>query len=280
MNRRMFLGTLAILSTLGALSCTKRAPESPQPTGVAAVHQDPEGYYTCPMHPQVHQHDPGNCPICGMALVKVSGEKQETKPEVVSSHELHTTENQLALAGIGKYTVTRKDMTFTVPVSGRQLSSREIAFQVFESDLQVVKAGLQFSGSTSLVPSEKLNGQVRSVDSLVDPSSRTVRVIGVLAEPPKRSVLEGGFHGEITATETSQIAIPEEAVLHTGLGQLVYVISPDNKLRPLKVALGKKAKGEYQVLSGLKEGDVISTGPNFLIDSEAKIRGGNDQTHN
>src|SRR6266446_5282475 len=24
--------------------------------------------YTCPMHPQVEQNRPGNCPICGMAL--------------------------------------------------------------------------------------------------------------------------------------------------------------------------------------------------------------------
>ena len=27
------------------------------------------GYYTCPMHPQIHQATPGNCPICGMTLV-------------------------------------------------------------------------------------------------------------------------------------------------------------------------------------------------------------------
>lgn len=25
--------------------------------------------YTCPMHPEVRQHGPGNCPICGMTLV-------------------------------------------------------------------------------------------------------------------------------------------------------------------------------------------------------------------
>lgn len=25
--------------------------------------------YSCPMHPQIQQHEPGNCPICGMALV-------------------------------------------------------------------------------------------------------------------------------------------------------------------------------------------------------------------
>jgi hypothetical protein len=27
--------------------------------------------YTCPMHPEVVQDTPGNCPICGMTLVEV-----------------------------------------------------------------------------------------------------------------------------------------------------------------------------------------------------------------
>jgi rubrerythrin len=27
-------------------------------------------YYTCAMHPQVHQDKPGKCPICGMTLFK------------------------------------------------------------------------------------------------------------------------------------------------------------------------------------------------------------------
>ena len=32
-----------------------------------------KSYYTCPMHPQIHQDKPGNCPICGMALIRKEG---------------------------------------------------------------------------------------------------------------------------------------------------------------------------------------------------------------
>ena len=32
-------------------------------------------YFTCPMHPQIHQDKPGTCPICGMTLIK----KEERK---------------------------------------------------------------------------------------------------------------------------------------------------------------------------------------------------------
>jgi Cu+-exporting ATPase len=32
------------------------------------THVDPGAVYTCPMHPEIRQQGPGNCPICGMAL--------------------------------------------------------------------------------------------------------------------------------------------------------------------------------------------------------------------
>jgi len=43
---------------------------------------DPTATYTCPMHPQVRQVGPGDCPVCGMALepVQVTAER-ETSPE-------------------------------------------------------------------------------------------------------------------------------------------------------------------------------------------------------
>ncbi|MGC2080521.1 MAG: copper-translocating P-type ATPase, partial [Xanthobacteraceae bacterium] len=40
--------------------------------------------YTCPMHPQIRQTPPGNCPICGMALEPVgAGEESGPSPELI-----------------------------------------------------------------------------------------------------------------------------------------------------------------------------------------------------
>ncbi|MBC5784296.1 copper-translocating P-type ATPase [Ramlibacter sp. USB13] len=52
-----------------------------EPRPAAAGGKDVE--YTCPMHPQVRQIGPGNCPICGMALepVVATGEQGES-PEL------------------------------------------------------------------------------------------------------------------------------------------------------------------------------------------------------
>lgn len=43
----------------------------------ADTHVAPGTIYTCPMHPEIRQVGPGNCPICGMAL----------EPEMPSEHE-------------------------------------------------------------------------------------------------------------------------------------------------------------------------------------------------
>ncbi len=44
-------------------TATPGAPDVAAPSGVV---------YTCPMHPQIRQMGPGNCPICGMALEPVA----------------------------------------------------------------------------------------------------------------------------------------------------------------------------------------------------------------
>ena len=46
----------------GIVSCQKKVDES-------------VAYYTCPMHPQIHEDRPGSCPICGMDLIPVPKEK-------------------------------------------------------------------------------------------------------------------------------------------------------------------------------------------------------------
>jgi hypothetical protein len=40
----------------------------------------PQSYYTCPMHPQIKEEKPGNCPICGMTLIKKAAAPQGGKP--------------------------------------------------------------------------------------------------------------------------------------------------------------------------------------------------------
>ncbi|MGG7034960.1 MAG: efflux RND transporter periplasmic adaptor subunit [Flavobacterium sp.] len=72
-----------------------------------------EEIYTCPMHPEIIKHQPGNCPICGMALVKkVTNNHDETDSSI---------DNLLKPANsfiVGEFqTATAKDTTISIKLN-------------------------------------------------------------------------------------------------------------------------------------------------------------------
>ena len=72
------LGLLLAGFLLGALivsakSCLDAAaPANPESTAGAGDAEGAETIWTCAMHPQIRQPEPGPCPICGMDLISVS----------------------------------------------------------------------------------------------------------------------------------------------------------------------------------------------------------------
>ena len=94
-----------------------------------------EEIYTCPMHPQIIRHDPGNCPICGMPLVKKENASREISQvdlstllqgdnnTVVSSIPVTTMQfarQQIQLNALGSVEYdTRFMKTISARVSGR-----------------------------------------------------------------------------------------------------------------------------------------------------------------
>jgi Cu(I)/Ag(I) efflux system membrane fusion protein len=75
-SRRFGAGTLAAVLVVGlglgggaAYLLSRGAPGHDH----AAASAEAKTRYTCPMHPTIVSDHPGDCPICGMALVKVGG---------------------------------------------------------------------------------------------------------------------------------------------------------------------------------------------------------------
>lgn len=273
MNRKCFLIVLiTFISGLAILSgCTNSNTEKN-----SEIHEhSEEEVYTCPMHPEIRQNKPGSCPICHMKLVKVEQSKTDSRKADI---DLNISPYQADLVGIKPIEVSKKEVTYSIAVSGRMISRSSVALQVFERDLRFIKRGAKFAGHIEAYPEEEVKGEIVSVDNFADPTSRTVRVVGTLQGNLANSPNESSFNGNIEIKLGSQIVIPEKSVLFTGNGSVVYIYQ-DQTLHPKKVVLGPKVSEEYVVLKGLDEGDKISSGPNFLIDSESKIRGLNDQKH-
>lgn len=65
------------LTVFAVASLTVTGCKSNQDNKKASAIAETEAIYTCPMHPQIIEHHPGNCPICGMPLVKKENANRE-----------------------------------------------------------------------------------------------------------------------------------------------------------------------------------------------------------
>jgi Cu(I)/Ag(I) efflux system membrane fusion protein len=66
--------------------------------------------------------------------------------------------------------------------------------------------------------------------------------------------------------------VPNSAVLDSGTRQVVLVASGEGRFEPRSVHLGAHGDDWVQVLDGLKPGERVVTGANFLIDAESNLR--------
>lgn len=115
---------IGFLILLGLAACKPK----PQPQTIAKVQV--KAYYTCSMHPQVHEDHPGNCPICGMKLIRV----EITGNDAMSSNKITLTAAQIRLAGIQTDTVrdenTGIEKTLTGTVTTDETKTDEISARV------------------------------------------------------------------------------------------------------------------------------------------------------
>ena len=228
-------------------------------------------FYRNPMNPAVTSKTPAKDEM-GMEYIPVF--EDETSAEIVAGRSaFELTPAQVSNLQLKSVKVETKPLTERLKASARMLNGSSVAIQVMESDASKVKEGLKFSFK-SLSQNAEFQGKLIAVDSALDPMSRTVRVTGLLT---KNSGLRSESSGTavIEINMGSGLLVPENAVIRTGEVDLVYIVS-GNRISPRKVQLGVKVDGGFQVLSGIGVEEEISTGPNFLLDSEARIRSAHD----
>jgi len=114
---------LVLLLTLWFAAC------KPKPQQIVIKTQS-KAYYTCSMHPQVHEDHDGNCPICGMKLIRVelTGTSDKTADRIT------LTATQLQLAGIQTDTVGYENIgsgkTLTGTVTADENTAGELSARI------------------------------------------------------------------------------------------------------------------------------------------------------
>jgi Cu(I)/Ag(I) efflux system membrane fusion protein len=99
---KRYLNITLLLLVLITAACSKQSHE----------HAGSETTYTCPMHPQIVQNEPGICPICNMDLVPVSQSGTD-------QGELMLSDSQVALGNIKVKRVKNGSVGSNTLVTGR-----------------------------------------------------------------------------------------------------------------------------------------------------------------
>jgi len=153
------------------------------------------------------------------------------------------------------------------------LSTVWISADIYESEVAAVTLNQPASVIFAAYPGETFRGAVSYIYSTLNTEARTVRVRVELPNPGPGLKLKPGMFGTVTLlTDAARmLVVPKEAVLDTGLRQLVFMDRGEGAYAPYPVKLGRRNQDSVEVLEGLKEGDRVVTSANFLLDAESKL---------
>jgi len=144
--------------------------------------------------------------------------------------------------------------------------------KIYEYERPLVHVGQTVTAEAAALPGETFTGEVRAIDPMVDPMTRTIRLRAKLDDP--KGLLKPETYLDVSlAVELGEVvAVPEEAVFDTGTQRIVFVDRGQGVFDPRDVTVGANADGAYELKAGVAEGERVVTSGNFLIDSESRLK--------
>lgn len=144
----------------------------------------------------------------------------------------------------------------------------KLDFDLPEVYLSRVEPGLTVKARSAAWPGQEFVGTVSSVDTRVDPVSRTVRVRSAMPNPEGR-LLPGMFLTVTLLNESvSTLMIPEEALIPERSTQSVMVVDENQLAELRRVKIGRRRPGQVEILDGLSAGEQV------IVDGTQKARHG------
>ena len=151
------------------------------------------------------------------------------------------------------------------------LSTVWVMADIYESEVAAVKLNQPATVSFAAYPGEAFQGKASYIYPSLNTEARTVRVRLELPNP--RLKLKPGMYGNVSlrTDAVKTLLVPKEAVLDTGLRQLVFLDRGQGIYEPYPVKVGRRSQDRVEVLQGIKEGDRVVTSAQFLLDAESKL---------
>ena len=153
------------------------------------------------------------------------------------------------------------------------LSTVWIVADLYESQMSLVKVGQAVTISFNNFPDMALSSTIDFVFPTLTGETRTARVRCSIANPKGQLKPQMFATMEIKADQGERLAVPDDAVIDTGTKKIVYVDRGEGMFEPREVITGLKADGLTELTMGIDSGEKVASSANFLIDSEAQLKG-------
>jgi Cu(I)/Ag(I) efflux system membrane fusion protein len=155
------------------------------------------------------------------------------------------------------------------------LSKVWVMADVAEQDLGLIQKGQTAHVSFVAFPGQYFNGTVDFIYPALTANTRTGQVRIVLPNGDGR--LRESMYATVAIdapaiSRGTVLTVPDSAVIDSGVRQAVLVAKGQGRFEPRAVRIGVRGDGQAQILNGLKAGEQVVVGANFLIDAESNLR--------
>jgi membrane fusion protein, copper/silver efflux system len=148
-----------------------------------------------------------------------------------------------------------------------------VIIDVAERDLAQVALGTKVTIRPRALAGQIFSGTVALIYPHLNATTRTARIRVEVPNPDELLRPEMYVDAEIeTGTSNPVLAVPDSAVLDSGVRQAVLVDKGEGRFEPREVKLGRRGGGLVEVVNGLSEGEAVVTSANFLIDAESNLK--------
>ena len=149
-----------------------------------------------------------------------------------------------------------------------------VVAEVPEAQAARVKVGAPVVVHATAYPERSYKGTVAALLPDVNAATRTVRARIVLDNPG--GLLKPGMFASVAfggAAAKPVVVVPSEAVIRTGRREVVIVDVGEGRFAPVEVTVGRETGDLTEIRQGLKAGQRVVASGQFLIDSEASLKG-------
>jgi len=152
------------------------------------------------------------------------------------------------------------------------LSHVWIDADLYEYEAQSVRVGQTAVLDTEADPGRKMKGRVAYIYPTISPETRTLKVRFDFPNPGLRLKPQMYANVSLDLHSVTGVVVPDSALIETGVRVIAFVDAGDGSFEPREVKVGVRGDGKAQILSGVKAGEKVAVGANFLLDSESKLR--------